>query len=99
MERKQFYRSIHPYWALRLDEETPPVVDIDLAVIREVELMVRDPIPDVFEVAGARSRDVHEQEGSLAIGVGRSNHAGVLCAGIALKLSACSASNSEMNVP
>ena len=52
-----------------LDQDAAAVVDVDLAVVRAVELVVRDPEPGVFEVDRGRGGDVQHEEGAVAFGV------------------------------
>ena len=92
-------RAIHPDGSLRFDEDAPSIVNVDLVVIGEVKLVVRDPEPVIFEVAGRFGGDVQEQKGTLAgrIVVGRDVR--VLCTGIALQACSRRAPNAHVNIP
>ena len=43
-------RTIHPGGSLRFDQYAAAVVDVDLVVVREVELVVSDPHPVILQI-------------------------------------------------
>lgn len=82
-----------------LDQHAAAVVDVDLAVVRAVELVVRDPVPGVFEVDRGRGGDVQHQEGAVAFGVVGGGDRGVFGARVGLEACAGGAADADVYVP
>ena len=66
------------------DEDAAAVVDVDLVVVGQVEFVVRDPEPVVFQVDGRLWGDVQQEEGAFARGVGGRDGGWVFGAGVGL---------------
>ena len=52
--------TVHPYRALRLNEDAAAVVNVNLVVVGEVELVISDPKPVVLKVDSRFGGDVQE---------------------------------------
>lgn len=92
--------SPHPNWAwVGLNEDTTAVIDVDLAVVLEVELVVGNPEPTVLDVNRASWSNVEEQECNFAVRVWRRKNLWSLLAGVGLQLGAGGTANTEVNIP
>lgn len=91
--------AVHPDWSLRFDEDAAAIVDVDLVVIRKVELVVSDPHPIILKVNGRFGGDMQEQKGTFAVRIVVGCDGGVLGAGVALQASPGRATDAEMDVP
>ena len=91
--------AVHPDGTLGFDQHAATIVDVDLAVVGEVEFVVRDPEPVVFEVDGRFRRDVQEQEGGFAGGVDAVRGIGVFGAGVGLEGRAGGTADAHVDVP
>ena len=93
-------RAVQPDRArVALDQHAAAVVDVDLAVVGAVELVVRDPVPGVFEVDGAGGGDVQHQEGAVAFGVVGCGGGRVFGAAVGLQAGAGGAADADVHVP
>lgn len=92
-------RAVHPDGALGFDEDAAAVEDVDLVVVGEVELVIGDPEPVVFEVDVCLLGDVEEEEGAFAGGVDGGGHVRVLGAVVGLEVCACAAADAHVDVP
>lgn len=91
--------TVHPDCARTLDQDTSSVVDVDLAMVRQVKLMISYPQPGVLEVSRGGLGDVQEHEGAEALGVRGSSRVGCLSTGVALQIGSSEATDSEVNIP
>ena len=91
--------AVHPDWSLGFDEDAAAIVDVDLVVIRKVELVVSDPHPIIFEVNGRFGGNMQEQKGTFTVRVVVGCDGGVLGAGVALQASPGRATDAKMDVP
>lgn len=92
--------SPHPNWAwVGLNEDTTAVVDVDLAVVLEIELVVGNPEPAVLNIDRASWSNVEEQECNFTVRVWWSKNLWSLLAGVGLQLSAGRTTNTEVHIP
>lgn len=93
--------AVHPDGAVGLDEDSATIVDVNLlGVGAELEIVVGHPEPGVLQVdVGSRLGDVHQHEGTLALGVGGVGGVGVLGALAELQFGALGAADASVDVP
>ncbi|CAG9937310.1 unnamed protein product [Clonostachys rosea f. rosea IK726] len=82
-----------------LDEQTTAVVDVDLVEVAAVKLVVGNPEPVVLHVDATSLGDVHEHEGTNALGVGRGGLLGSLAALVGLQVGTGGTTDAEVDVP
>ena len=92
--------AVHPDGALcALNQDAAAIENVDLTVVRAIELMIRHPEPVVLEVNGGLFGDMQEHVGADAGWVRRGGDIGVLGAGVALQARAGGATNAHVHVP
>lgn len=92
-------RAIQPDGSIALYQDTTTVVDVDLVVVRQIELVVRRPEPSVLDVGACLLCKMQQHERADALRVGGCGHLGRLGALVALQFRARGAANAEVHIP
>ena len=91
--------TVHPDRSLRFDENATAVVDVDLVVVGEVELVVCDPEPVIFEVNSRFGGDMQEQKGTFTVCVIAGRDIRILGTSVALQASPSRTADAHMDIP
>ena len=91
--------AVHPDGSLRFDENATAIVDVDLVVVGEVELVVRDPEPVVFQVNSRFGGDMQEQKGTFTVCVIAGRDVRIFGTSVALQAGPSGTADAHMDIP